>query len=150
MAGHRLPGIWRPIYSEGISMRVPAWFKAMVLAAVAATLCACSTSGNNFNAATLTELVPGKTTLADTAALLQANPETTYRSTDGSVTALWTYQRMGLDYLLYRKSALVQFSPDGSFQRVVHTSGIISDATERTRQLELAAFLCGSGQGACP
>lgn len=131
-------------------MRFPAWPKSLVIAVVAAMLSACGTSGNNFSAGSLADFVPGETTLAQASALLGSYPEQTYATTEGAVTALWSFQATGLDHLLYRKSALVQFGPDGTFRRIVDTTGVTGGGAGKTHQRETAGFPCGSEQSACP
>jgi len=123
-----------------------------LIAVLALGLAGCATSGNDFDPNGLTRLVPGVTTLTDATVLLRGYPAQTYSSVQGATTALWSYRVSGPSDLAYRhKSALVQFAPDGTFERIVETSGVLIDAGEYRRQLEQAAFACPAPQTAyCP
>lgn len=122
---------------------------AAVLAALLA-VSGCATSGRDFHADPLTQLVPGDTTLPQAVALMQAYPVRTYAAKDGALDALWSYHVSSLNHLLYRKSALLRFSADGTFERVVDTAGIVRDVAQYRVQLESAHEACVTGAAACP
>lgn len=115
-------------------MRIPVHIIKCGLLLIVAALAACSTSGSNFNSGTLPLLVPGETTLADASALLEAYPLTTYQDRAGAVDAYWSYRNSALDHLLWHKSALLRFGPDGKFERVVHTTGILRPAASDSQR----------------
>lgn len=131
-------------------MRVLTLSKRAAVLALLLAVGGCATSGRDFHADPLTQLVPGDTTLPEAVALLQAYPVQTYAANDGSFEALWSYHVTSLNHLLYRKAALVRFGADGRFERVVDTSGMVSDVAQRRGQLERAQEACMTSAAVCP
>ena len=131
-------------------MRVLTLSKRAAVLALLLAAGGCATSGRDFHADPLTQLVPGDTTLPEAVALLQAYPVQTYAANDGSFEALWSYHVTSLNHLLYRKSALVRFGADGRFERVVDTAGMVSDVAQRRGQLERAQEACVTSAAVCP
>jgi hypothetical protein len=131
-------------------MRVLTLSRTAVVLALLLSSAGCATSGRDFHADPLTQLVPGHTTLPRAAAMLQAHPVQTYVATDGSFEALWSYHVTSLNHLLYRKSALLRFGADGTFERVVDTSGFVRDAAQHRDQLERAQQACATSAAVCP
>ncbi len=131
-------------------MRVLSLSKRAAILAMLLAAGGCATSGRDFHADPLTQMVPGATTMSEAVTLLQAYPVQTYAGRDGSFEALWSYHVTSLNHLLYRKSALVRFSPDGIFERVVDTSGMVRDVAQHRGQLERAQQACVSSAAVCP
>lgn len=75
----------------------------------------CTTTGRNFNAQRLSQLIPGHTTFAQATALLEAQPTQTYRNRDGSMLAVWSHKVSTAGDLFVLKEAQLQFGPDGRF-----------------------------------
>lgn len=117
-------------------MRVLTPFKRAIVLGMLLASTGCATSGRNFHADPLAQLVPGHTTLPEAVTLMRAYPVQTYATKDGEVDALWSYQVTSLDHLLYRKSALLRFGPDGTFDRVVETGGFVRNVAPQPSQPE--------------
>jgi len=118
--------------------------------AVLLLVAGCTSSGRDFDPDPLTQLVPGYTTLPQAAALMRAYPVQTYAAADGAFHALWSYHVTSLNHLLYRKSALVHFNADGTFERVVDTSGVVGDAAQHRSQLANTRQACMAPEAVCP
>jgi len=131
-------------------MRVPTLSRTAVVLALMLSCAGCATSGRDFHADPLTRLAPGHTTLPQATAMLQAYPVQTYAANDGSLEALWSYHVTSLNHLLYRKSALLRFGADGTFERIVDTSGFVRDVAQHRHQLERAQPACTTSAAVCP
>jgi|GEM_PF-2295383 len=131
-------------------MRVLTLSRTAAVLAVLLAIGGCATSGRDFHSDQLARLMPGETTLPQAVALMQAYPVQTYAANDGAFEALWSYHVTSLNHLLYRKSTLVRFSADGTFERVVDTAGIVRDVSRNRAQLESAHGACEASAAACP
>lgn len=96
--------------------------------AALAMLAACSTTGQSFDSAGLSKIVPGSTTLTQAEGLLGAAPTDIYRQLDGSLTARWAQKSSVLTDAIYlRKELWLRFDSYGRFERVVNSVNVMSE-----------------------
>lgn len=96
--------------------------------AALAVLAACSTTGQSFDAAGLSKIVPGSTTLTQAEGLLGATPVDIYRQLDGSLTARWAQKSSVLTDAIYlRKELWLKFDSYGHFERVVNSVNVMAE-----------------------
>ncbi|MCI2807295.1 hypothetical protein [Eoetvoesiella caeni] len=96
--------------------------------AALALLAACSTTGQSFDSAGLSKIVPGTTTLTQAEGLLGAAPTDIYRQLDGSLTARWAQKSSVLTDAIYlRKELWLRFDSYGRFERVVNSVNVMSE-----------------------
>ncbi|HRL20472.1 hypothetical protein [Alcaligenes sp. SDU_A2] len=110
-----------------IGVRV--WAGGLARKAVAtimlATLVACATQGNSFQASGLNQMVPGQTSRAQAEVFLQAPPHQVYRQLDGSELAVWLHgATLATDAVYFRQELWLRFDAAGRFQQVVKRSNI--------------------------
>ena len=120
----------------------PARTRSPRLALLAAALLAgCSGTGGNFDETGLQMLTPGQSTYAEAVDALGALPTASYRQSNGTVLAHWSYKASAVtDALYYRKQAMLQFGPDGRLLRVTETTNILLEPWKRRQ-------LLGAGTG---
>jgi len=111
---------------------------AWVLSAM--LMAGCSTAGHNFDETGLGRLAPGRTTMAEAQQLLTALPARVYPQSDGTTVALWSFKASVVNDGLYgRKSALLQFGPDGRFMRLLDSENILLEPWQRQKLLGTSA-----------
>jgi len=99
-------------------------------------LAGCSTAGHNFNEKGLAQMTPGQTTFAQAQQLLTALPDRVYPQSDGTTVALWSFKASVVNDGLYaRKSATLQFGPDGRFMRLLGSENILLEPWQRQKLL---------------
>lgn len=109
------------------SVRRFSWRLGAVGAALA-VLAACSTTGQSFDSAGLSKIVPGSTTLAQAKGLLGAAPTDIYRQLDGSLTARWAQKSSVLTDAIYlRKELWLRFDSNGHFEQVVNSVNVTAE-----------------------
>jgi len=112
-----------------------AWLLCAALAA------GCATEGHNFDETGLGRLEPGRTSMAEAQRMLAALPARVYPQRDGSTLALWSFKASAVNDGLYaRKSALLEFGPDGRFARLLDADNILLEPWQRQK-------LLGAGPG---
>lgn len=98
------------------------WGRRIVMLAIGACLAACSITGETFQSSGLDHIVAGRTTLAQAADYLGAQPTGTWAQGDGSVLARWGYTgTLATDAVYFRQEVLLRFGPDGRFERMEHS-----------------------------
>lgn len=103
-----------------------------VLAVSAALLSGCSVTGQTFNTGGLDRIVVGRTTLAQAAEDLGAQPVNTWRQGD-SVLARWAYTgTVATDAVYFRQEVWLRFGPDGTFERVENSVNLPVNHRPRT------------------
>lgn len=113
--------------------------RALACASVAALVSGCSTTGHSFDSTRMNQIVPGRTTLAQTVEILEAQPENTYRQYDGSVMARWAHKAsLVTDAIYFRRELWLQFGPDGTFQHVVDRVNVLGETGRAVQPLKAA------------
>lgn len=114
--------------------------RALACVGAAALIAGCSTTGHSFDSTHLRQIVPGTTTLAQAAQILNAPPENTYRYNDGSVMARWAHKAtLVTDAVYFRRELWLQFGQDGTFQHVVDRVNVLGDTGQAPQTLDTAA-----------
>lgn len=94
----------------------------------AAMTTACTTSGRGFASSNLGQVIPGQTTLAETSAILGADPVDVYRQRDGALTARWAYKASVVtDALYFRQELWLRFGADGRFEQIVEKNNVLAN-----------------------
>lgn len=102
------------------------------LAVSMALLSGCSVTGQTFNTGGLDRIVVGRTTLAQAAEDLGAQPVNTWRQGD-SVLARWAYTgTVATDAVYFRQEVWLRFGPDGTFERVENSVNLPVNHRPRT------------------
>ena len=95
---------------------------------LAGLLAACSTTGQTFDTAGMSQIVPGQTTLEQAGVILKAQPENVYRQNDGTAMARWAHKATVLtDAIYFRRELWLQFGSDGRFERVVNRINVLAE-----------------------
>lgn len=103
-------------------------WRVIAAGAVLAVLAACSTTGQSFDSAGLSKIVPGSTTLVQAKGLLGAAPTDIYRQLDGSLTARWAQKSSVLTDAIYlRKELWLRFDSNGYFEQVVNSVNVMAE-----------------------
>lgn len=105
-----------------------------------------ATIGQEFNAANLAQLEVGKTTLAETVALLGAEPQSSTVGKSGAIAYLWQHVQSKSSVWTGRsdtqiKHVMLVFNTDGTFQRILQLRGVDLDPDARKRLMEQPAAL---------
>ena len=98
-------------------------------------LAGCTATGHAFDSSQLSDVTPGRTTLAQAAYALHAPPDKVYPQSDGTTLALWQYHASFIYDGIYRQQeALLQFGPDGRLVRLID-GNVPLDPIERRKLL---------------
>jgi hypothetical protein len=105
-----------------------------VLALLLVGLSACSTTGETFRSAGLDRIVVGRTTLAQAAVDLGAQPVDTWQQGD-TLLARWAYKgTVATDAVYFREEVWLRFGPDGRFMRTERAINVPPQHHTRTAQ----------------
>jgi hypothetical protein len=113
-----------------------AFGRAVTYVAIAISAGGCHTTGHDFQADRLSNLVPGQTTLPQATYELAGSPTRLYPQSDGTTLAMWSFQRtLVTDGLYRRKDLILQFGPDGRLLRLVDSTNIALKPEQRQKLL---------------